>query len=136
MTHKAEIGFNFIFRKNLFLVNRHWNKHLMWSRLWQNYDFIITADDEIPAKAWKNCNQFLCQHGHHIRNLKLRFDFDQEDRPIHNIQNFLSIFKIILTKLLKKRAQLETIDISDFRFALYECWTTLGTLCNFWKLWF
>ena len=114
------------FSKNVFLVSRHWYRHLMWSRLWRNYEFIITADDEIPIKAWKNCNQFLTHYGEHIRNLKIRFDFDDENRPIQNIQNFLSIFKVIMTKLVKKEAELETIDLSEFRFTSNDCWGTAG----------
>lgn len=112
-------------RQSLFLVSRHWNNHLNWPRLWRNYEFIVTADEEIPTKAWKNCNQYLTQYGQHVRNLKVRFDFDQENRPIHNIQNFLSIFKVIMSKLIKKSAQLETIDISEFRFGFNECWDAM-----------
>ena len=113
------------FRQPLFLVSRHWNNHLNWPRLWRNYEFIVTADEEIPTKAWKSCNQYLTHYGQHVRNLKVRFDFDQENRPIHNIQNFLSIFKVIMSKLIKKSAQLETIDISEFRFGFNECWDAM-----------
>jgi len=109
-------------RHALFLVSRYWNYHLRWAHLWRNYDFIVSEKEEIPIKAWKNCNQFLTHYGQHVRHLKIRFDFDPENRPIHNIQNFLSIFKVIMTKLVRKQALIETIDISDFKFAYNECW--------------
>ena len=125
-TFSPRLTLSLNFSKNVFLVSRHWYRHLMWSRLWRNYEFIITADDEIPIKAWKNCNQFLTHYGEHIRNLKIRFDFDDENRPIQNIQNFLSIFKVIMTKLVKKEAELETIDLSEFRFTSNDCWGTAG----------
>ena len=47
-----------------------------------------------------------------------------DDRPIYNIQTFLGIFKLILAKLIKKRARLEEIEISDFRFSYSEYWNT------------
>ena len=86
----------------------------------------MTEKEEIPIKAWKNCNQFLTHYGQHVRHLKIRFEFDPENRPIHNIQNFLSIFKVIMTKLVRKQALIETIDISDFKFAYNDCWEATG----------
>ena len=47
-----------------------------------------------------------------------------DDRPIYNIQTFLGIFKLILAKLIKKKARLEELEISDFRFSYSEYWNT------------
>ena len=47
-----------------------------------------------------------------------------DDKPIYNIQTFLGIFKLILAKLIKKKARLEELEISDFRFSYSEYWNT------------
>ena len=69
--------------------------------------------------------QFLkTYYGEFIRNLKIKYEYNMDDRPIYNIQTFLGIFKLILAKLIKKSARLEEIEISDFRFSYSEYWNT------------
>ena len=63
-------------------------------------------------------------YGEFIRNLKIKYEYNMDDRPIFNIQTFLGIFKLILAKLIKKSARLEEIEISDFRFSYSEYWNT------------
>ena len=63
-------------------------------------------------------------YGEFIRNLKIKYEYNMDDRPIYNIQTFLGIFKLILAKLIKKSARLEEIEISDFRFSYSEYWNT------------
>ena len=49
-------------------------------------------------------------YGQYVRRLKVKFECDLDNRPIHNIQSFLGIFKLILTKLVKRLGLIETDD--------------------------